>query len=884
MTERPIRGLEPAQVKEARELYGTNTISRPNTHGFLAALGSNFSDPIIRILLAALAINLILTFNGAGWLEPVGIAVALLLSTLVSTLSEFSSETAFNRMREEASAVTCRVIRSGRIQRVPAADIVVGDSVIISAGEKIPADGVVMQGEIRVDQSPLNGESKETVKRPGRSAETGLNAKDKLFCGALAVSGEAVMTVTRVGDGTIYGKTALEMAGETLESPMRGRLRHLAGTLSKLGLAAAILVAATDIFKTFFMDNGFDPHRIAQSFADIGTLTSGLIHALILAVTVVVVAVPEGLPMMITVVLSSNMVRMLKDGVLVRKPVGIETAGSMNILFTDKTGTLTAGRLSLVYTIDGGGNEREADKLSEYPALREMFTMSSVYNSSCTVSEGKISGGDSTDRALLAAALPMSGPSRKRKVVSRVPFSSARKYSAATLDNGMTFVKGAPEIILPACISSMLADGHTVPLSMSRIKTKMNAAAARSLRVVAIAVTGGKVEEGKQLSGLTLVCLACIRDNLRTTTRRAVKTIHDAGIQVVMLTGDNLVTACAIAEEAGITAGGKGAYDASAIRSMSDEKLKEILPDIRVIARSLPSDKSRLVALAQEKGMVVGMTGDGVNDAPALKRADVGFAMGSGSDVAKEAGDVVILNDDLASIGKAVLYGRTIFKSIRKFIVFQLTMNMCAVGISVLGPLLGVEMPITVIQMLWVNMIMDTLAGLAFAGEPPLPEYMKEPPKPRDARVLTQKMLAQIGRMGTFTLLLCALFLKLPVFEGMFSSAEGAFMSAFFTLFIFCGLFNAFNARTPGVVLTANLKKNKMFVAIMAAAACIQLFLVRFGGQMFRTVPLTFNEIIWVFILSFAVIPADILCKMIGKAREKRSAAKRVKNAEKDGD
>lgn len=869
MTETKITGLNSKQIKESRETYGQNIITRKNTHGFLASLFSSFQDPIIRILLVALAINLILTFNGGGWLESVGIAIAVLLSTVISTLSEYSSETAFNRMREEASKQSCRVIRNGRITKIAVSEIVVGDAVILSSGERVCADGEMTEGEVALDQSSLNGETKEIIKRKGENNEKGLHSLNKVFCGSFVLSGEGIMSVTRVGDGTIYGKTAMETAEEGLESPMRTRLTHLAGTLSKLGLVAAALVASADLFKAFVIDNGFNLSLISAEFKDLGSVTVNLIHALILAVTVVVVAVPEGLPMMITVVLSSNTVRMLKDGVLVRKPVGIETAGSMNILFTDKTGTLTSGKLSLVSLIDGNGEMTAAEEIKKDSRLYELLTLSSVYNSSCTVSDNKISGGDSTERALLSGVLPLPKGFVGYKVTDRLPFSSDRKYSSATLNNGITLVKGAPEIILSACTFALLPDGQKIPLPASRLRGQMNKAAAKALRIIAIAISDTPVNKGNPPRNLTLVCLACIRDVLRSSTKRAVRELQRAKIQTVMLTGDNIITAGAVAREAGIIDTVEGVYDASDIRDMTDERLKTVLPDIRVIARSLPSDKSRLVRIAQEKGLVVGMTGDGVNDAPALKRADVGFSLGSGSEIAKDAGDIVILNDDMASLSKAVLYGRTVFKSIRKFIVFQLTLNLCAVGISVLGPILDVEMPITVIQMLWVNMIMDSLAGLAFAGEPPLDSYMDEYPKPRDARVLTKTMLWQIARMGFFTLALSVLFLKLPVVKTLFASSDGAFMCAFFSFFIFSGLFNAFSARTGEINLLKNLSKNKAFILIIAASAGIQLLLIAFGGDMFRTVMLSLKEILTVFAISFLVIPADVISKTLLRIKNK---------------
>ncbi len=874
-----LRGLTPGEAERSREVYGANVLPKQGVHGFLPCLAAGFSDPIIRILLVALCVNVIMTFNGAGWMEPVGIAVAVLLATTVSTLSEYSSETAFQRMQAEAAATETRVIRGGKVCKIPTSQVVVGDLVLLSAGEKIPADGVVTQGELRVDQSSLNGESKEVRKCPGNTADGGLNAREKLFCGSFAVSGEAVMTVTRVGQGTIYGEMALETGQETRESPLRCRLGHLAGTLTKLGLTAAALVAVADLFRAFVLANDFDPPRILASLTDLNILTTRLVHALLLTVTMVVVAVPEGLPMMVTVVLSSNMVRMMKNGVLVRKPVGIETAGSMDLLFTDKTGTLTGGRPALVGVITGLGEKTEPGQLHKDPALRELLCLSAVYNSGCRLSEGKAVGGDGTERALLNGVLPLPAGLPKHRVTEKLPFHSTRKLSAATLEDGRTLVKGAPEKILPAC-RRILKNGRELPVSLSALEGEFHRASAQGLRVVAVAYGHTPVTEEIPPKDLTFVALCLLRDTLRPTTRGAVDTLHQAGIQVVMLTGDSLDTAVTVGKEAGITRDGEGAYEASVLRAMSDGELSRLLPDIRIIARSLPTDKSRLVKIAQEAGRVVGMTGDGVNDAPALKRADVGFAMGSGSDVAKEAGDIVLQNDDMASITRAVLYGRTVFHSIRKFLVYQLTMNLCAVGVSVLGPLIGVDTPITVIQMLWINLIMDTLAGLAFAGEPPLMSYMKETPKPRDARILTRSMLGSILRMGAFTLTLSALFLCLPSVRARFVS-ETAFLGGFFTLFILSGLSNAFNARTSGMRLLRGLKDNRTFVAIVASSTAIQLFLLRFGGTVFRTVPLPVQTVLWIAALSTSVIPADLCCKAVGRVIKERKRRPKGKTAEK---
>jgi len=870
MQESP-HGLTADEVKRSREQYGANVLHRQGTHGFIPALASSFADPIIRILLIALALNLMLTVGGASWLEPLGIAAAVLITTVVSALSEYSSEAAFERMQEEAAACTCRIYRGGKLVTLPAAETVVGDTVLLTSGEKITADGVLQSGSLSVDQSSLNGESREAVKKPGAATETGLSAPDKLFAGSFVVSGEGIMTVTRVGEGTIYGKMALETSADTRESPLRLRLGHLAQTLTKIGLLAASAVAVADLFKTFLLDNQFQTEKIVRSVTDFGSLTQGLIHALLLTIAVVVVSVPEGLPLMTTVVLSSNTVRMMKSGVLVRKGSGIETAGSMDLLFTDKTGTLTVGHPTLVRLFEADGNEIEPASLFRYPVLRETLALSALYNTSCTLQNNRVSGGDGTERALLTGALPLPAGVQNRRVSARLAFSSERKYSAVTFSDGRTLIKGAPELLLAASCRALLPDGRKTRLVSAAVEAALHKASAEGLRVVAVALSDTPINGEALPHDLTLVALLCLSDALRPTTRTAVDTVRRAGIQVVMLTGDSLPTAVAVANAAGITTGKTGAYAAVELRAMNDDELKSILPDLRVIARSLPTDKSRLVRVAQEAGRVVGMTGDGVNDAPALKRADVGFAMGNGSDVAKDAGDIVLQNNDMVSIGKTVLFGRTIFHSIRKFLVYQLTMNLCAVGVSVLGPLIGVEMPITVIQMLWINLIMDTLAGLAFAGEPPLDVYMKEQPKPREARILTRQMLSHILRMGLFTLTLCLLFLLLPVTEAFFPDTASR-MCAFFMLFVFAGLCNAFAARTADTHLLRGLKDNRPFLLIMAASATIQLFLMRVGGTLFRTVPLSGRELLLITLLALTVIPIDLLGKILKKGKTVRAS------------
>lgn len=865
------KGLTDTQAEQSRRLHGTNQLTRSKRNGFFRQFLSSFGDPIIKILLVALAVNLIFLFHHFDWYESAGIAVAIFLATFVSTLSEYGSESAFSKLQEDAARISCRVRRNGQVVLLPVADIVVDDVVLLQSGERVPADGILTDGQLAVDQSALNGESKEAVKRPcaDPTDESDLMAPNRLFSGSVVCSGEGVMTVRRVGDQTFYGGVAREVQEDVRESPLRVRLAGLAKSLSRLGYIAAILVAVADLFHSFLLDNAFDPARIAATCSEFSTVMGHIMHAVTLAITVVVVAVPEGLPMMITVVLSSNMRRMLKDHVLVRKLVGIETSGSLNILFTDKTGTLTKGRLQVSRLVTGDGEEyARPAMIKKQKGLWPFIQMSCILNSESLLSSGHAIGGNATDRALVEFAGNPPWKEDTYTLSSHIPFDSNRKFSCAHIDGpqSMTLIKGAPEKILGACTRYLDAQGNRHPFSPGALQRKWNDMTTHAMRVLALAISDGPVSETGSFEDLTLVGLMGIRDELRAETPGAVREVQGAGVQVVMITGDNRQTAAAIAKEAGLLRDKSDVVMTGAeLSSLTDKEVKELLPRLRVVARAMPGDKSRLVRLAQEMDLVAGMTGDGINDAPALKKADVGFAMGSGTEVAKEAGDIVILNDNFHSIAKAILYGRTIFKSIRKFVIFQLTMNLCAVGISVIGPFIGIDTPVTVMQMLWINIIMDTLAGLAFAGEPPLPEYMREAPKRRDEPVLNRYMLHQILCMGLYTILLCVLFLKLPVFKAMFhyDTAPIYLMTAFFALFIFTGIFNSFNARTHRINLLAHLSHNPSFLIIMSAVAVIQILLIYYGGSLFRTAGLSFGDLRSVLLIAFTVIPVDCIRKIL---------------------
>lgn len=865
-------GLDEKEVAAARRQFGDNSLTRRGRQSLWRQFLAGFGDPIIKILLVALAVNVVFLFRTADWYETAGIAAAVFLATAVSTLSEYGSETAFQKLQSEAAGISCRIKRKDGVHLLPIDEAVVGDIVLLQAGERVPADGILLSGSLTVDQAALTGEAAEVNKTPTEkeSSIRDLLAANRLFRGTVVTDGNGVMLVERVGDGTFYGGLAQELQEETRESPLRLRLTQLAKVLSRIGYVAAGLVGLADLLHTFWIETGGSLQSTLSLITNPETLIASLLHAATLAITVVVVAVPEGLPMMITVVLSANMRRMLRDHVLVRRLFGIETAGNLNLLFTDKTGTLTQGRPSVFCAVTGDGKRYERrESLRRARGFWQWMELSCATNSDSVTADGVPVGGNATDRALLQYVLPLTGSAA---AVKRTPFDSEKKYAAATLADGRVLVKGAPEKLLPACTRFVDADGQLRPFTAKHtVETQLKDMTENAMRVIALIATfGGSATP--PFSDAALVALIGISDPVRRTAAAAVREMTRAGIQTVMITGDNRETAVAIAKAAGILpkAPPKDAViTASELALLTDGELKRRLSSLRVVARALPSDKSRLVRVAQEAGAVVGMTGDGINDAPALKKADVGFAMGSGTEVAKEAGDIVILNDDYASIVHAVLYGRTIFKSIRKFLVFQLTMNLCAVGMSVIGPFIGIDTPVTVMQMLWVNLIMDTLAGLAYAGEPPLAEYMHEPPKARSEPVLTRAMLLQILWCGGFTVLLCITFLKLPVFFGFFrpTAGETYFYSAFFALFIFCGIFNSFNARTERLNLLAHLSGNRAFLPVMLAAAGVQVLLIIYGGSLFRAAPLTLHEWRRVMALSLTVLPADLLRKLIFQKR-----------------
>lgn len=846
-------GLSKSEVIKSRNKYGSNKISTGKKNSFLKLLLETMGDPIIRILLIALAIKTLFLFRDFDWYETIGILIAILLASFISTISEYGSEVAFSRLQEESSKIKVKVIRDKKVALVFVDEVVVNDIVVLEPGDKIPADGVVIEGELSVDESMLNGEKKEAKKTPGST----------VYRGSVIYKNRGLINVSSVGENTMYGKIAKEIEEKEPKSPLKERLVGFAKVISRIGYIGAVLISLSYLFKVIVIDNNFNGTLILETLKNFHLMADYLIYALTLSVTIIVVAVPEGLPVMITLVLSSNMKRMLKDNVLVRKLVGIETSGSLNVLLTDKTGTLTKGKLSVSLIKSYQTGFKNQKSLEVYSNYADEIVKSLYYNNESTLSNNKIIGGNITDQALLSY---IKNFKKKEYMISdKTNFDSKNKYSSVKIDDTY-YYKGASEVLLPNCFYYLDDFGKKCILkNKDKLNEDISSYTKKGERVIVLA-------KGSNLKLLTFIGFVCIKDELRDEAKEGIKLIKNAGIDIIMITGDAKETAVSIAKEVGIMNDSNDlALSSEEFNKLSDDFIEDNLKRIKVIARALPLDKSRMVKIIINNDLIVGMTGDGVNDAPALKKANVGFAMGSGTEVAKEASDIVILDDNILSISKAILYGRTIFKSIRKFIIYQVTVNMCALILSLIGPFIGIDTPITIIQMLWLNMIMDTFAALAFSYEAPILDYMNEPPKKKEEPILNRYMLGEILITGTYSALLCILFLKLPIIKSVIRVGENNkyLMTAYFALFIFIGIFNSFNARSTRLNILANIKKNKVFLGMITFIFLTQIYLIYHGGDLFRTYGLTAREFIIVLLLAISVIPFDFIRKIITKKKNK---------------
>ena len=873
-----FKGLTSAEVQASKNTHGDNRLSSKEANSLLSIFIEAFQDQWILILLAALGLKIIFNFVGmifpaigeANWYEAISLIFAILMSTGFSAISQYRNEQKFNTLQEEASKTNAKVYRDGKLKEVLVDNIVKGDQILLQSGDKVPVDGIILEGELKVNQAVLNGESEDAKKLPLGDQEepdsSDLFTELKVFRGTVVTSGEAVMEATQIGDNTVLGSINTSLQEDSKDSPSKEKLNQLAGNIGVLGYSAGGAYSVINLVLGFIALN-------KANNLNGGSIFLLIIETILFAVTIIIMAVPEGLPMMLALVSSMNSGRLLAQNILVRHPDTIETAGYMNILFSDKTGTITEGKLSVVdffladgtlYAATGETDAPDFDTISD--SLKAEMINGIGLNNDAMIADGNAVGSNATDRALLDFLIGRDSLNfDTNSITEKQQFNSATKFASVTTNDGKTYIKGAPEFILNDCYYYLDKYGHKQNFT-DDIKTHFQELsleqANRSMRLLAILNTNGNDK--------VLIGIVCIRDNVRSSIKQTVETMNRAGVQVVMVTGDRKETAVAIAKEAGIVTGENDlVLTHDELTALSNQELKQKLPFLKVVSRALPMDKKRLIEAAQDLDMVAGMTGDGVNDSPALKSADVGFSMGDGTEVAREASDIVILNNSLTSIEKAVLYGRTMSKSVSKFIIFQLTVNVTTIAMSLLSPLLGLKEPFTIIQILWINLIMDTLAALAFGEEPTLDRYMNEKPVAKKANILTGYMKSAIGVASIFITVVCLAILKNVVgIQDFITNGTGNFemVTTFtFTVFIYAVIFNSLNTRSNGFNIFEHIGENKKFSIVMISIAVVQTLIIQFGGKVFSTVPMNIQHYIIALLIAVLIIPADFIRKALTK-------------------
>ena len=877
-----ISGLNDEQVRISRERYGSNVIPESEPTTFREAFLETFGDPMIRILLAIVVIMLIMYGMGhAKIYEPVGTVAAILIVAFVTAKTSVASDMKYRELKESAKKDTAKIYRNGNVEVLSVDEVVVGDRILLQAGDKIPADGVLIQGGLRVNNAALNGEAEECRKKaapedtPFPEAVTGEVFVDasSLFRGAVVFDGEGVMAVRKVGTATMMGKMAEEMQVDEPDSPLKVKLSKLAQQISIFGYISAVVIVLLYMAYFIWRAGGMD------SYLGMGweTVLMDAAEAVSLAILIVVCAVPEGLPLMISLVLMQNTSRMLDHNVLVRKAIGIETAGSLNILFSDKTGTITKGSLEVVDFFTADGQVIPLDELGQHGQVKRLVDVAIGKNTASLFDgEHRVIGGNATDQALMRflgektyQALRQDAQYETGEVQS---FNSANKFSQAALPKlGKVFYKGAPERFLAKAKQYVKADGTLAPLDAAALNEIINGYASRAMRVLAFGYSEGAFRQNNINDDVVLTGLVAIRDDVRAEAKSAIREVQEAGIQVIMITGDRLETAVAIAKDAGLIRSEQDmALTSMQLSEMQDEEIKEVLPRIRVIARALPTDKSRMVRISQEMNLVVGMTGDGVNDSPALSRADVGFAMGSGTEAAKEAGEIVILDDNFQSIKDAILYGRTIYHNILKFCRFQLMINVAAVVVTAASPFFDIVEPLKVTHLLFVNLVMDSLGALMLGNEPALERYMREKPRRRDENLISGPMASQILVMAGWLVIVSFAFLKHPFFAEFFGT-QAQHYTAYFVLFVVAALMNGFNVRDTGFAIFGGLHENPGFLRVWAVIVLVQAAVVNAAlvpleafawiGNMFSCTPFRLAGWGLVFLLAATMIPADLVRK-----------------------
>lgn len=867
-----FNGLKSSEVEVSRTTYGSNKLPEPELKKWYHFAKEALTEPITMILIIIALFQLVLGAMGVMSLsEPVMIIVVLAIVTGIAIKTGLGVQKSAAELRAKTAVRYCDVVRDGNVQTINKDDLVVGDLVLLRTGQEIFADGFIVDGEISVNNAAINGETKECRKIPSANykhvkttSTTAYTDQCSLFAGTVIMSGEGKMIVTDVGVNTVNGDTLVKM--QTLEPPKTAldiALDHLCDFISKWGTIAAalafVIMTITGILNAGSLSQYFSG-SILESIQKVAQNVSN-------ALTIIVAAVPEGLPLIVKLVTKQNVSTMEKFNILAKNTGKIPELAYVNLICTDKTGTLTTGEMTSTVMINGNCQ----DIFNKESSLNELIDLNICMNNSAVFdSNGNITGGNSIDRAVLDMLSPEDAQKIQNKAImkKRVPFSSENKFSAVTLNNGandFTVYKGAPEKLIEKCKFYLDNDGIVTELTEEKrkaLKSHIKGLTEKAMRCIALTISD-KTDDDLP-DEMNLLGVIGVVDPVRNEVPEAVKIAHKAGIQVIEITGDCMETAKAVAMEAGIYKPGDLAVTNDEFEAMSDVKVKEIIPQLRVISRCSPNTKLRLVTLAQEIGMSVAMTGDGVNDAPALKKADVGFGMQDGSDVAKEAADIVLTDNNFASVVKAVELGRTFMHNIMMFLEFQLPINISLLILSMVFPIIsGGSALLAAVQILIVNIIMDSLNSLSFGGEPPKEEYMNEEPIMKGSGLFIR---GAKGRIALSSIVFIALFgvITFGPVGNMFTTKLSA-MTARFALLCLMAVFNGFTIRTDSMNLFKGIKNNKLFVYIALGIFTMAVVLCNFVGNLVQTTPMDVKQWIVVLVTAFMVVPVDWIRKAICK-------------------
>ena len=847
--ENVLNGLSDQQVLESREKHGWNLLTPPKRPSMWKLYLEKFNDPVIRILLVAAFFSLVISIIEGEYAETIGIFFAIFLATGIGFYFEYDANKKFDLLNAVGEETPVTVKRNGKIQEIPRKEVVVGDIVILNTGEEVPADGTLLEAiSLQINESTLTGELMVNKTTDEASFdEEATYPSNEVMRGTTVTDGHGMMQVNRVGDATEIGKVATqatEQSGE--ETPLNIQLSKLAKFIEKVGFTIAIL--------TFIIFTGKDLYQYLSVTSITGWqewmhIARIVLKYFMMAVTLIVVAVPEGLPMSVTLSLALNMRRMLKTNNLVRKMHACETMGAITVICTDKTGTLTQ---NLMQVHEAKIDETQMDLVAEGISANSTAFLEEA-------EEGKKPSGvgNPTEVALL---LWLNGQGKnyaqlrkEAQVINQLTFSTERKYMATLVQSPIQgrkvlYIKGAPEIVMGKCTLT----NDVVTQNNEQLLAYQNMAM-RTLGIAYKFIPEGASNDCAELvneGGMTFLGIFAISDPIRLDVPAAVGKCQSAGIGVKIVTGDTPGTATEIARQIGLWKPEdteRNRITGVEFAALTDEEALDRVLDIKVMSRARPMDKQRLVQLLQQKGAVVAVTGDGTNDAPALNHAQVGLSMGTGTSVAKEASDITLLDDSFHSIATAVMWGRSLYKNIQRFIVFQLTINVVALASVLLGAFLGTELPLTVTQMLWVNLIMDTFAAMALASIPPSADVMNEKPRKTDDFIITKPMRYNIlGVAGCFLLILMSLIVYI---KGLPIAEVPTALTAFFTIFVMLQFWNLFNASVFGTNHSV-FKDSRHALGMISVAGIIligQIIIVEFGGKVFRTVPLTLSE--WIIII-----------------------------------